>query len=131
MLHLIISTTSWGTLADRAVIAVLGLMAAVASVYSRRTRALILLQSETINTLRASNEDLSIQNADSQRHILALSVELDALKAQLKTLNDVVTSRQEILTLTDVVGSLHRKLDDHDDYAKSVLAQLTHVLKNV
>ena len=131
MLHLIISTTAWGTLADRAVIAVLGLMAAVASVYSRRTRALILLQSETINTLRASNEDLSIQNADSQRHILALSVELDALKTQLKTLNDVVTSRQEILTLTDIVGSLHRKLDDHDDYAKSVLAQLTHVLKNV
>ena len=131
MLHLIISTTDWGTLADRAVIAVLGLMAAVASVYSRRTRALILLQSETINTLRASNEDLSLQNADSQRHILALSVELDALKTQLKTLNDVVTSRQEILTLTDIVGSLHRKLDDHDDYAKAVLAQLTHVLKDV
>ena len=131
MLHLIVLTTNWGTLADRAVIAVLGLMAAVASVYSRRTRALILLQSETINTLRASNEDLSLQNADSQRHILALSVELDALKTQLKTLNDVVTSRQEILTLTDIVGSLHRKLDDHDDYAKAVLAQLTHVLKDV
>ncbi len=131
MLHLIISTTGWGTLADRAVIAVLGLMAAVASVYSRRTRALILLQSETINTLRASNEDLFIQNADSQRHILALSVELDALKTQLKTLNDVVTSRQEIMNLTDIVGNLHRKLEDHDDYAKSVLAQLTHVLKNV